>query len=180
MFHSWNLWNKNMFHLEFPTISHKSRYLDMIEEWKNFEKPDSPWALFRGENFEEFLEITEKNKETNSLGVPATLFFFMEDADILWALQLRHHIDHPNLSMEWWAGGHIGYWLHPSARGKWLATEMLSLGLEEARKLWLEKVLISAFEDNPASWKTIEKCGWKFEKIVAKEGKDLKVYAIDL
>jgi predicted acetyltransferase len=33
---------------------------------------------------------------------------------------------------------------------------MLSLGLEEARKMDIEKVLISAHADNIASWKTIE------------------------
>ena len=39
-----------------PDISHKSRYLDMIEEWKNFETiPTSPANLFMGDTFEEFL-----------------------------------------------------------------------------------------------------------------------------
>lgn len=170
-----------MFHLEFPNISHKSAYLEMIEEWKNFEDtPTSPSALFRGENFEEFLKITEQNTQANSLGIPATLFFFMNDNDILWAIQIRHHTNHPNLSREGWAGGHIGYGLRPSARGKWLAREMLTLGLIEAWKLWITEVLISADEDNPASWKTIESCGGVYDGSIVKDGKALKIYYINL
>jgi predicted acetyltransferase len=47
---------------------------------------------------------------------------------------------------------------------------MLSLGLEEAQKLGIREVIISAFEDNPASWKTIEKCGGVFLKVIKKDG----------
>jgi predicted acetyltransferase len=73
-----------MFHLTFPTISHKSRYLEMIEEWRNFESiPTSPRALFHGETFEEFLDIATKYKTANPNGINSTLFFFMEDAEIL-------------------------------------------------------------------------------------------------
>ncbi len=107
-----------MYYLSFPTIFHKSRYLDMIKEWRNFETiPTSPRALFRGESYEEFLEIIENNRISNQLGVPATLFFFMDNEEILGALQLRHHIDHPNLALDGGCGGHIGYGLRPSTRG---------------------------------------------------------------
>lgn len=38
----------------------------MIEEWKLFEEiPTSPSALFRGENFEEFLQIAESDLTEN-------------------------------------------------------------------------------------------------------------------
>lgn len=165
-----------MLHLSFPNISHKSAYLEMIEEWKNFEKtPTSPSRLFVGKSYEDFLDIITLDLTNNPNKVNSSLFFFMDDEMILWAIQIRHSIDHPKLSREGWAGGHIGYGLRPSARGKWLARETLGLGLVEARKLWIKKVLISADEDNPASWKTIERCGgiydgnsienWKLQKI---------------
>ena len=169
-----------MLYLTFPNISHKNRYLAMIEEWKNHEIPTSPWALFLGNTYEEFLDIAIQYVTNNPNGINSTLFFFMDDEEILGAIQLRHHIDHPNCSFEWGCGGHIGYWLRPSARGKWLARRMLKLALIEARNLGIEKVLISANEDNLASWKTIEVCGWVFEKTIEKEGKMLKVYWITL
>ena len=46
-----------MLRLEFPNTSHKNRYLSMIEEWKSNETPTSPGAIFRGETFEEFLQL---------------------------------------------------------------------------------------------------------------------------
>jgi predicted acetyltransferase len=153
----------------------------MIEEWKKFETtPTSPTVLFRGNDYDDFLKIIEQNVISNQLGVPATLFFFMEDENILWAIQVRHHIDHPRLSLEWEGHGHIGYWLRPSARGKWLASEMLRLWLIEAKKLGIETVVISADEDNPASWRTIEKCGWKLIDMKVNDGKNQKIYTIEL
>ncbi|GAB0175049.1 MAG: GNAT family N-acetyltransferase [Candidatus Altimarinota bacterium] len=153
----------------------------MIEEWRNFESiPTSPRALFRGETYEEFLEIIENNRTSNQLGVPATLFFFMEDDMLLGALQLRHHIEHPNLSLDGGCGGHIGYGLRPNARGKGLAKVMLGLGLGEAKKLGLTKVLISAHSENIASWKTIEGLEGEFIQEIDDEGKGLRVYWIKI
>jgi hypothetical protein len=87
-----------MFHLSFPNISHKSEYLAMIEEWKSFETTlTSPSILFRWETFEEFLSIVERNRVANTLWVPATCYFFMDDDGILWAIQIR-----PPESITWW------------------------------------------------------------------------------
>ncbi len=170
-----------MLYLTFPDISHQSRYLDMIEEWKAFEAtPTSPRKLFAGENYDEFLQIIKKDLTENQKWINGTLFFFMHDEKILGAIHIRHTIDHPNLSLEWWCGGHIGYGLRPSARGQWLAREMLRLWLIEAQKLGIEKILISAHEDNPASWKTIERVGGEYVRTIDDEGKNLKVYWINL
>lgn len=170
-----------MLHLTFPNISHKSAYLDMIREWWEFETiPTSPSALFRGETYEEFLEIMEQNRIANQLGVPATLFFLMDDTTLLWAIQIRHHTHHPNLSIDGWCGGNIGYGIRPSTRGKWLAKKMLALWLIEARGLWLDSVIISADDDNPASWRTIESCGGQLIKTITKDDKILRVYSIKL
>ena len=166
-----------MLYLAFPNISHKSQYLAMTKEWWDFETiPTSPWALFHWETYEVFLENRKADLISNFFGVPATLLFFMEDADMLWAIQIRHTLDHPDLLN---FNGHIGYWLRPSARGKWLSREMLSFWLIEAKKLGIDKVMISAYEENITSWKTIERCGWVLDRIIMKEGKLLKIYRID-
>ncbi len=171
--------HKSLLHLTFPHISHKSRYLDMIEEWKSYPDPRrNPGRLFVWENYEDFLEIIKKDLTNNERGINGILFFFMDNEDILGAIQVRHSIDHPNCSLEWWCGGHIGYGLRPSERGKWLAKAMLLLWLTEAKKLGIEKVLISAHTDNPASWKVIELCGGEFIKEIDDKGKKLKVYEI--
>ena len=48
-------------------------------------------------------------------------------------------------------GGHIGYSIRPSARGRGHAKEMLRLGLLEAKRKNLQKVLVTCHDDNPAS-----------------------------
>ena len=67
-----------MLKLEFPNESHKDAYLEMIKEWKNYEKPTSPGKLFAGKNFEEFLEIINRDLIDNEYGVNSTLFFLIK------------------------------------------------------------------------------------------------------
>ena len=162
-------------HLTFPNTSHKEKYLAMIDEWW---ASTSPWRLFVWESYEDFLRIITTDLTANPNGVNSSFFFFMYDEEILGAIHIRHHIDNPWLSLDGGGSGHIGYGLRPSARGKWLSWEMLLLWLEEAKKLNLTEVIVSAYEDNPASWKTIEKCGWVFLKKIEKEWRYLKIYTI--
>ena len=60
-------------------------------------------------------------------------------------------------------GGHIGYDVRPSERGKGCGTRLLRLTLQKARELGLDDVLITADEANAASWKVIERNGGRRE-----------------
>ncbi len=146
-----------------------------MEEWT----PSSPWALFRWESFEEFLQLAKDDIEKgNRHGVPATLFFLVnEENRILGAIQIRHHINHPNLIEMWW---HIGYGIRPSERGKWYATEMLKLALIESQKLWLDRVLITCDDENIPSYKVIESNHWVFERYSEKDWVKGRRYWIEL
>ncbi len=168
-----------MLRLEFPNPSHKNEYISMIEEWKNHETPTSPWALFRGEDFDEFLQITKEDMVSNRYWVPATLFVLVNPENkIFWAIQIRHHIDHPNLIE---IGGHIGYGIRPSERWKWYAKEMLKLALIESQKLSLDRVLITCDDENIPSYKVIEANWWIFERYGEREdGGRWRRYWIDL
>lgn len=171
-----------MLHLEFPNISHQSAYLDMLTEWKQSGELDaghvSPWALFRGENYEEFLEIAEGDlTDEQNRWVPATLFFLMDEERILGGIQVRHSIDLPHLREFGW---HIGYGIRPIERRKWYATEMLRLALDESQKIWLNRVMLGCYDDNIGSIKTIEKNGGVFERYVEVEGKKSRVYWIEI
>ncbi len=82
------------------------------------------------------------------------------------ALNLRHHIDTPFLTNE---AGHIGYDVAPSARRKGIGREMLRLGLIEAKRLGLKRVLLVADSDNHASRRVIESNGGVFESTITGE-----------
>lgn len=65
--------------LEFPNLSHKQSYLEMISEWASFETvPTSPSRLFVGADYEEFLAIIQKDISENPNGVNSHLFFLVD------------------------------------------------------------------------------------------------------
>ena len=56
-------------------------------------------------------------------------------------------------------GGHIGYGIKPSARGRGLATKQLALALEKAKSLGIERALITCDRTNVASKQVILRNG---------------------
>jgi predicted acetyltransferase len=75
---------------------------------------------------------------------------------IVGIVRVRHHIRTDFLANE---VGHIGYDVPPSQRGRGFGVAALKAGLEHAREIGLEQVLLYADTDNPASWRIIERCG---------------------
>lgn len=62
--------------------------------------------------------------------------------------------------------GHVGYVLRPSARGKGYGKAILRLGLEECRRLGLDRVLLTCDETNAASRGVILANGGTYESTV--------------
>ena len=82
------------------------------------------------------------------VGFPAIQFLSFDETVLpLGFLALRLSLN-DKLFVE---GGHIGYSIRPSQRGKGYGKEQLRLGLAAARKQGLERVLITCDEDNEAS-----------------------------
>ena len=154
-----------MLKLEIPNESHREMYENLCDEIANkaeeFVHPDNIYA-FRWEKYSELLQNIQWDLYgTREWRVPSTAFFAMSEDIIIWAIQLRHNINHPNLE---YRGGHIWYGVRPSERQKWYATQMLELVLEEAQKIWLDKVLITCDINNIWSNKVILHNGWVLEK----------------
>lgn len=82
-----------------------------------------------------------------------------EPAEFVGYLALRHSLT-PWLLEE---GGHIGYAVRPSRRREGHAGRALSLALPRAAALGLDRVLLTADEDNVASWRVIEGAGGVYE-----------------
>ena len=150
----------------------------MVREWRNMETPTAPGRLFSGNDFDEFLSIVQREPlESDSAKVPAHLFLLADtdNSTLLGAIQIRHHICHPNLIE---TGGHIGYGIRPSERCKGHATRMLALAIPEAKKIGLSRLLLTCKDANIGSRKVIESNGGVFERTAFDDGQLARRYWI--
>jgi predicted acetyltransferase len=98
--------------------------------------------------------------------VPATVKWIVEDDDeYVGRVSLRHRLT-PDL-LTW--GGHIGYGVRPSARGRGAATYALQAMLEVAAARGIQRALVTCDVDNETSRRTIERNGGVYED--TREGK---------
>ena len=110
--------------------------------------------------------------------VPSTTYFAIRESDdrLVGVIDLRHHIDHPILGT--W-GGHCGYSVRPSERGKGYAKEMLRLNIQNAKRMGIPRLLLVCDETNAASEKTILANGGVFETYIEVDGCRMKRYWIE-
>jgi predicted acetyltransferase len=97
--------------------------------------------------------------------VPYTVLWVVEDGQYLGRVSLRHTLNHQLVT---W-GGHIGYGVRPTARGRGVATTALALMLPVAAAKGIDPVLVTCDVDNEPSRRTIERNGGVYED--TREGK---------
>ncbi|GAA4579782.1 GNAT family N-acetyltransferase [Planotetraspora phitsanulokensis] len=108
--------------------------------------------------------------------VHATYYWIVEGDTYLGAIDLRHSLNAVLLEL----GGHIGYSVRPSARRRGLATWALGEVLPQARKLGLDRVLVTCDPDNTGSARSIERNGGVLEDVRTTEAGVKRRYWIDL
>lgn len=172
---------------EIRLISPDIEYADQITAYKNeFIKVGDSMSgcgnLSKCKTTKEWidgLKLFSDSKTCPEGMVPSNTYLAVRQSDnkLVGIIDLRMNINNPVLK-SW--GGHIGYSVRPHERRKGYAKKMLSLILQNAKALGLERVMISCDNDNIASEKTIIANGGKFEKTVDVNGKPVKVYWITL
>lgn len=93
--------------------------------------------------------------------VPSTEFWLVEGNEFLGRLDIRHELT----DFLHHSGGHIGYDLRPTARGKGYGKLILKLGLAKAKELGIENALVTCDITNLPSKKVIEANGGVLEDI---------------
>jgi len=101
----------------------------------------------------------------------------VSDNKIVGVIDLRHHLGNPVLR-EW--GGHFGYIVRPSERGKGYAKEMVRQNLIKCKELGLHKVMITCDRNNIASERTILANGGVFENEVLVDGEYTKRFWVTI
>ncbi|WP_066714714.1 GNAT family N-acetyltransferase [Clostridium sp. Marseille-P299] len=115
-------------------------------------------------SFDEWLRFTNSivSEKLTREGVHASTFLTVREFDhkIVGSIQLRHSL---TKELEQY-GGQIGYGIRPSERRKGYATKQLTMLLEVARRMSLDKVLITCEKNNVGSAKTIINNGGCMER----------------
>lgn len=123
------------------------------------------------------LEANADERTVNPLWVVSSTFMAFCGEKLVGMVDIRHAL---NDFLRGY-GGHIGYGVRPSERGKGYAGEMLREALAHCKALGLPKVMLACHRENGASAKTIERCGGVLEREFADaDGKTVQVYWIEL
>lgn len=156
---------KEKFYLEEPSIERKADAIDYIEEhFKYNSNINGANGLKRYlENYSGWLDKLneDKNRIVSEEKVPARTYFLIRKNDnkIIGMINIRLCLTKELLQH----GGHIGYGIRPVERGKGYNKINLFLGLKKCQEFGLEKVLLTATDINPASYKTIISLGGVLE-----------------
>ena len=135
-----------------PTLADKETVLEMMAEFEKYQSSHDG-GFWDTENFsyEEWLESNQNQEMGINLPegwVPAIqLVVFSEKGQAVGFLNLRLRLS--NFLLE--EGGHIGYSIRPSERGKGYAKETLRQGLQIAKEKNIKKTLVTCSVNNPAS-----------------------------
>ena len=149
------------FYFEIPGISRKEDAIDYIREFLEYgSEINGAGGLHRFlDDYEGWLKKLDLDyiQVPNEERVPARTYFLVRESDsrivgmINIRLALNKRLSH--------YGGHIGYSIRPTERGKGYNNINLYLGLKVCRKYGIEQIFMDADLENPASWKTMEAFG---------------------
>lgn len=163
-----------------PEIALADSYFTFIEEMRaNGEKIWDSVTMKAGERPEEFVARLLRGEASPEPGlVPESTYWAVIGGEVVGRIAFRHHLNE-NLQE---FGGHIGYEVRPSRRGRGVAKEMLRLLLQIEEVRAAGRVLLTCAPNNTASNRTILANGGMLTatKFVEKWQRDTNYYWIAL
>ncbi|MBI5293893.1 MAG: GNAT family N-acetyltransferase [Chloroflexi bacterium] len=144
-------------HLEPASLTAPRGLAELLADLGNGENGFNGTAVGRGEMaipeyLQSCMDMTDASKLKPGF-VPQTVFWIIDDAgEAVGLVRVRHYLNDKLRER----GGHIGYYIRPSQRGKGYATQALRLALVEIRKLGEPRAMLSTNETNLPSRRVIE------------------------
>lgn len=155
-------------HLTAPSMDYAPSYEEALAERKEHDSNpahERSWydEIGSPQSTEEYITLMHDHSEGRNLPpgwIPATMFWLADEQHFYGEVNIRHELNEHLRTI----GGHIGYWIRPSERGKGYGSLILELGLQKAEELGLTEVVVTCDEDNERSRNVIESNGGVFEK----------------
>ena len=145
-----------------PSIQYRESWISALAEFDG-ENRSGYWSLVADpRNLPVLIQrLYEYSQGINipAASVPATTLWCIDKNVYIGHVNIRHRL---NEYLEKY-GGHIGYAVRPSARGKGYGDQMLKFSIPFIKQLGLKEVLITCDKDNMASRKIIENNGGIYE-----------------
>ena len=149
-----------------PTLADKETILKMMAEFEETRSAHDG-GVWDADDFV-YEEWLESNRDMEmGLGIPegwvpaVQLVAFARDGQAVGFLNLRLRLSAYLLE----EGGHIGYSIRPSERGKGYAKEALHQGLQVAKEKNIHRALVTCSTENPASRAVILANGGELEDV---------------
>jgi len=165
--------------LERPAVELVSSYLEFLDEIAALGERVWPARPRPAETRETFVaRLLQAEAAGDSPDVPQTTYWATVGETVIGHIGLRHRLN-AELSV---FGGHIGYGVRPSRRGRGFAKEMLRQVLRTPKAQEIGSLLLTCAPDNVASNRTIQANGGVLERTVYVErvGRDTNLYWISL
>ena len=144
-----------------PVIALRAAFLQMLDDYEAHDPGNGSHYYAARYDFAAYVQSLHEDERALIGVVPCSHRWLVnEEAAIVGVVRVRHQLLTEFLANE---VGHIGYDVPPSWRRRGLGVAALSAGLDHARELGLAQVVLYADTDNPASWRTIERCGGMLE-----------------
>ena len=158
------------FYFEIPSLERKNEIIEYLDEFVKYGSDingsGSLDKIYYGYTFEEALDRCLKMEDeeyAKSVGRCQSRTFLLireNDNKIVGTINVRWNLNEAMLRF----GGHIGYGIRPTERRKGYNKINLYLGMLEAKKVGLEKVMLDCDVNNLGSNKTLKALGGKLER----------------
>ena len=158
------------FYLETPSLERKNEIIDYINEFVEYNSDingsGSLDNILYGYTFEQSLDrclnmqYEEYAKNLGRCQSKTFLLIRKNDNKIIGTINVRWNLTEKVKQF----GGNIGYGIRPTERRKGYNKMNLYLGLIEAKKIGLDKVMLDCDVENLGSSKTMEALGGKLER----------------
>ena len=165
--------NQKTIDITLPSERYSRSFISAYEEFPASEKSD--WIYLGPDGSEDLIynrfpdyvsTLRRCETEPPSHFVRGRTYWAVQDGEVVGRIGLRFELNEFLARI----GGHIGYIVRPSARGKGVASAMLGFVLTTPEAESIGKLLVTCNEDNLASERIILKHGGVYESTIFPEG----------